>query len=56
MPGYLITFVFDRWTYHEFFNRYRVLMTKKNIILNDKKETCRRLLDVVIKVIKLPRN
>ncbi|XP_032889430.1 unconventional myosin-Vb [Amblyraja radiata] len=39
----------SRWTYHEFFNRYRVLMTKKNIILNDKKETCRRLLDIVIK-------
>ncbi|XP_078276446.1 unconventional myosin-Vb isoform X2 [Rhinoraja longicauda] len=39
----------SRWTYHEFFNRYRVLMMKKNIILNDKKETCRRLLDIVIK-------
>uniref|UniRef100_UPI00398F3F39 unconventional myosin-Vb n=1 Tax=Pristiophorus japonicus TaxID=55135 RepID=UPI00398F3F39 len=39
----------SRWTYHEFFNRYRVLMTKKNIILNDKKETCRRLLENVIK-------
>ncbi|XP_051866107.1 unconventional myosin-Vb isoform X2 [Pristis pectinata] len=39
----------SRWTYHEFFNRYRVLMRKKNIILNDKKETCRRLLDNVIK-------
>ncbi|XP_072430500.1 unconventional myosin-Vb isoform X3 [Chiloscyllium punctatum] len=39
----------SRWTYHEFFNRYRVLMTKKNIILNDKKETCKRLLEIVIK-------
>ncbi|XP_072920178.1 unconventional myosin-Vb [Hemitrygon akajei] len=39
----------SRWTYHEFFDRYRVLMRKKNIILNDKKETCRRLLDNVIK-------
>ncbi|XP_069779986.1 unconventional myosin-Vb isoform X2 [Narcine bancroftii] len=39
----------SRWTYHEFFNRYRVLMTKKNINLSDKKETCRRLLDNVIK-------
>ncbi|XP_041046932.1 unconventional myosin-Vb isoform X2 [Carcharodon carcharias] len=39
----------SRWTYHEFFNRYRVLMTKKNIMLNDKKETCKRLLEIVIK-------
>ncbi|XP_038646436.1 unconventional myosin-Vb isoform X2 [Scyliorhinus canicula] len=39
----------SRWTYHEFFNRYRVLMTKKNVMLNDKKETCKRLLEVVVK-------
>ncbi|XP_067886637.1 unconventional myosin-Vb [Heterodontus francisci] len=39
----------SRWTYHEFFNRYRVLMTKKNIMLNDKRETCKRLLENVIK-------
>uniref|UniRef100_A0A4W3J2W7 Myosin VB n=1 Tax=Callorhinchus milii TaxID=7868 RepID=A0A4W3J2W7_CALMI len=39
----------SRWTYHEFFLRYRVLMMKKNILLNDKKETCKRLLEIVVK-------
>lgn len=40
-----------RWTYHDFFNRYRVLM-KKTDILNkkDKKLICKTLLENLIKV------
>uniref|UniRef100_A0A4W5MHJ1 Myosin VAb n=1 Tax=Hucho hucho TaxID=62062 RepID=A0A4W5MHJ1_9TELE len=34
----------DRWTYQEFFNRYRVLMIQKDI-LSDRKQTCRNVLE-----------
>nr|XP_014347792.1 PREDICTED: unconventional myosin-Vb [Latimeria chalumnae] len=39
----------SRWTYPDFFNRYRVLMKKKAIVQNDKKLTCRNLLENLIK-------
>uniref|UniRef100_UPI00358DFBCF unconventional myosin-Va isoform X2 n=1 Tax=Myxine glutinosa TaxID=7769 RepID=UPI00358DFBCF len=39
----------SRWTYQEFFNRYRVLMAKKDIIFTDKKQTCHNVLEKVIK-------
>uniref|UniRef100_A0A673VYX7 Unconventional myosin-Va-like n=1 Tax=Salmo trutta TaxID=8032 RepID=A0A673VYX7_SALTR len=34
----------SRWTYQEFFNRYRVLMKQKDI-LSDRKQTCRNVLE-----------
>uniref|UniRef100_A0A8C7MAS4 Myosin VAb n=1 Tax=Oncorhynchus kisutch TaxID=8019 RepID=A0A8C7MAS4_ONCKI len=34
----------SRWTYQEFFNRYRVLMKLKDI-LSDRKQTCRNVLE-----------
>uniref|UniRef100_A0A7N8X613 Myosin VA n=1 Tax=Mastacembelus armatus TaxID=205130 RepID=A0A7N8X613_9TELE len=37
----------SRWTYQEFFSRYRVLM-KQNDVLSDKKQTCRNLLEKLI--------
>nr|XP_033790509.1 unconventional myosin-Vb isoform X1 [Geotrypetes seraphini] len=39
----------SRWTYHDFFNRYRVLMKKRDISQNDKKLTCKSLLQDLIK-------
>ncbi|KAM8960932.1 unconventional myosin-Vb [Pelodytes ibericus] len=39
----------SRWTYHDFFNRYRVLMRKKDLSKNDKKEVCKTLLGDLIK-------
>ncbi|XP_039606325.1 unconventional myosin-Vb isoform X1 [Polypterus senegalus] len=39
----------SRWTYPDFFNRYRVLMSKKSIVLSDKKAACRNLLENLIK-------
>uniref|UniRef100_UPI00398E9CA0 unconventional myosin-Va isoform X2 n=1 Tax=Pristiophorus japonicus TaxID=55135 RepID=UPI00398E9CA0 len=38
----------SRWTYQEFFNRYRVLMKQKDV-LSDKKLTCRNVLEKLIK-------
>ncbi|KAM7396859.1 hypothetical protein PAMP_019867 [Pampus punctatissimus] len=37
----------SRWTYQEFFGRYRVLM-KQNDVLPDRKQTCRNLLEKLI--------
>ncbi|XP_078540969.1 unconventional myosin-Va isoform X2 [Lissotriton helveticus] len=37
----------SRWTYQEFFSRYRVLMKQKDI-LNDKKQTCKNVLEKLI--------
>ncbi|XP_041734564.1 unconventional myosin-Va isoform X2 [Coregonus clupeaformis] len=34
----------SRWTYQEFFNRYRVLMKQKDV-LSDRKRTCRNVLE-----------
>ncbi|PWA30523.1 hypothetical protein CCH79_00015367 [Gambusia affinis] len=38
----------SRWTYQEFFSRYRVLMKQKDV-LPDRKQTCRNLLEKLIK-------
>uniref|UniRef100_A0A8B9VR94 Myosin VB n=1 Tax=Anas zonorhyncha TaxID=75864 RepID=A0A8B9VR94_9AVES len=37
------------WTYHDFFNRYRVLMKKRDLSKNDKKQICQTLLEDLIK-------
>ncbi|XP_056146233.1 unconventional myosin-Vb, partial [Lampris incognitus] len=39
----------SRWTYPDFFNRYRVLMSKSDMTRGDKKLVCRNLLETVIK-------
>ncbi|XP_073536575.1 unconventional myosin-Vb isoform X1 [Phyllobates terribilis] len=39
----------SRWTYHDFFIRYRVLMTKKDLSQTDKKIPCKNLLENLIK-------
>ncbi|CAH2296742.1 unconventional myosin-Vb isoform X2 [Pelobates cultripes] len=39
----------SRWTYHDFFNRYRVLMTKKDLSQNDKKNICKTVLEKLVK-------
>nr|XP_023664120.1 unconventional myosin-Vb isoform X2 [Paramormyrops kingsleyae] len=39
----------SRWTYLDFFNRYRVLMKKKDLASNDKKAICRNFLETQIK-------
>ncbi|XP_034735918.1 unconventional myosin-Va-like isoform X2 [Etheostoma cragini] len=38
----------SRWTYQEFFSRYRVLMMQKDVLL-DRKQTCKNLLEKLIK-------
>ncbi|XP_069384282.1 unconventional myosin-Va-like isoform X1 [Paralichthys olivaceus] len=38
----------SRWTYQEFFSRYRVLMKQKDV-LNDRKQTCKNLLEKLVK-------
>ncbi|KAM4619301.1 unconventional myosin-Va-like [Polymixia lowei] len=38
----------SRWTYQEFFNRYRVLMKKKDL-LSDIKQTCKNVLEKLVK-------
>lgn len=38
-----------RWTYQEFFSRYRVLMKQKDVLL-DKKLTCRNVLEKLVRV------
>lgn len=44
-------FVFYRWTYQEFFSRYRVLMKQKDV-LGDRKQTCKKVLEKLILVRK----
>ncbi|XP_077319139.1 unconventional myosin-Vb isoform X2 [Lithobates pipiens] len=39
----------SRWTYPDFFNRYRVLMSKKELSLSDKKLICKNVLEHLIK-------
>ncbi|XP_034629934.1 unconventional myosin-Vb [Trachemys scripta elegans] len=39
----------SRWSYHDFFNRYRVLMKQREISKNDKKLICKTLLENLIK-------
>uniref|UniRef100_A0A8C5TV58 Myosin VB n=1 Tax=Malurus cyaneus samueli TaxID=2593467 RepID=A0A8C5TV58_9PASS len=39
----------SRWSYHDFFNRYRVLMNKRDLSKNDKKQICQTLLEDLIK-------
>ncbi|XP_043910779.1 unconventional myosin-Vb-like, partial [Protopterus annectens] len=39
----------SRWTYQEFFSRYRVLMRKEDISGNDKEQTCKSTLEYLIK-------
>ncbi|XP_032624082.1 unconventional myosin-Vb isoform X1 [Chelonoidis abingdonii] len=39
----------SRWSYHDFLNRYRVLMKKREISKNDKKLICKTLLENLIK-------
>ncbi|KAM4706857.1 unconventional myosin-Vb isoform 2-T2 [Discoglossus pictus] len=39
----------SRWTYHDFFNRYRLLMKKKDLSQNDKKLICKSVLENLIK-------
>lgn len=41
---------FLRWTYPDFFSRYRVLMTKKDLTIGDKKQVCKNLLETLVKV------
>lgn len=38
-----------RWTYQEFFSRYRVLMKQKDV-LPDKKLTCKNVLEKLVQV------
>lgn len=42
----------SRWTYPDFFNRYRVLMKKSDMTVGDKKLVCRNLLETLVKVRK----
>ncbi|XP_061590558.1 unconventional myosin-Vb isoform X3 [Cololabis saira] len=39
----------SRWTYQDFFSRYRVLMKKSDMTATDKKPVCRNLLETLIK-------
>ncbi|KAK5623619.1 Unconventional myosin-Vb [Crenichthys baileyi] len=39
----------SRWTYPDFFSRYRVLMKKSDITSADKKQVCKNLLETLIK-------
>ncbi|XP_010190593.1 PREDICTED: unconventional myosin-Vb, partial [Mesitornis unicolor] len=39
----------SRWTYHDFFNRYRVLMNKRDLLKSNKKWICQSLLEGLIK-------
>ena len=36
-----------RWTYPDFFSRYRVLMKKSDMAIGDKKQVCRKLLETL---------
>ncbi|CAJ0939028.1 unnamed protein product, partial [Ranitomeya imitator] len=37
----------SRWTYQEFFSRYRVLMKQKDV-LSDRRQTCKNVLEKLI--------
>ncbi|KAM9841203.1 unconventional myosin-Vb [Aulostomus maculatus] len=39
----------SRWTYQDFFNRYRVLMRKSDMTSADRKLACRNLLETLVK-------
>ncbi|XP_046900977.1 unconventional myosin-Vb isoform X1 [Hypomesus transpacificus] len=39
----------SRWTYPDFFNRYRVLMKKSDMTISDKKLVCKKLLETLVK-------
>ncbi|XP_072310240.1 unconventional myosin-Vb isoform X2 [Eucyclogobius newberryi] len=39
----------SRWTYQDFFSRYRVLMRKSDLVVADKKVSCKNLLEMLIK-------
>lgn len=39
-----------RWTYHDFFNRYRVLVKKRELANTDKKAICKSVLESLIRV------
>ncbi|XP_040120408.1 unconventional myosin-Vb isoform X1 [Oryx dammah] len=39
----------SRWSYHDFFNRYRVLVKKRDLASADKKAICRSVLESLIK-------
>ncbi|KAM7392264.1 hypothetical protein PAMA_007401 [Pampus argenteus] len=39
----------SRWTYPDFFNRYRVLMKKSDMMSADKKLVCKNLLETLVK-------
>lgn len=47
--GQLTWVSFHRWTYQEFFSRYRVLMKQKDV-LSDRKQTCKNVLEKLIQV------
>ncbi|XP_062404048.1 unconventional myosin-Vc [Sardina pilchardus] len=38
----------SRWTYIEFYSRYSILMTQAELVLNDKKQTCKSVLQRLI--------
>ncbi|MBN3296301.1 MYO5C protein, partial [Amia calva] len=38
----------SRWTYIEFYSRYSILMTQQELLLNDKKQTCKTVLQRLI--------
>lgn len=40
----------SRWTYHDFFNRYRMLIKKRELASGDKKAICKSVLESLIKV------
>uniref|UniRef100_A0A8C3L1A2 Unconventional myosin-Va n=1 Tax=Chrysolophus pictus TaxID=9089 RepID=A0A8C3L1A2_CHRPC len=42
-----ISVLWNRWTYQEFFSRYRVLMKQKDV-LSDRKQTCKNVLEKLI--------
>ncbi|XP_054612287.1 unconventional myosin-Vb isoform X2 [Dunckerocampus dactyliophorus] len=39
----------SRWTYSDFFSRYRVLMDKSDVLCADRKLVCKKLLETLIK-------
>ncbi|KAJ8247858.1 hypothetical protein GJAV_G00251340 [Gymnothorax javanicus] len=38
----------SRWTYIEFYSRYSILMTQPELVINDKKQTCKTVLQRLI--------
>lgn len=45
-----ISVSWNRWTYQEFFSRYRVLMKQRDV-LGDRKQTCKNVLEKLILVL-----